>query len=199
MVNIQKNIRINQRIRATEVRVIGPNAEQLGVVLLRRALELAAENNLDLVEVAPLAKPPVCRIMDFSKYKYDQEKKERRVKKNQKISHLKQIRIKPHIDEHDYQVKLRQAIAFLDKRDKVKINLFFRGREMSFKELSRQVLERFIRDISDYGQVEKSPMMEGRVMSVVIAPKIEKVSVPSERKENENAEIKNEPVRSETV
>ena len=187
MVDIQKNIRINTRIKAPEVRVIGPNAEQLGVVLLRRALELAAEHNLDLVEVAPTGKPPVCRIMDFSKYKYDQEKKERRVKKSQKISHLKQIRIKPHIDEHDYQVKLRQAVSFLDKKDKVKVNLFFRGREFAFKDLSRQVLERFIKDIAEYGQVEKSPLMEGRVMSVVIAPKSDKTNLGMERKEKENA------------
>ena len=179
--------------------MIGPNAEQLGVVLLRRALELAAENNLDLVEVAPMAKPPVCRIMDFSKYKYDQEKKERRVKKSQKISHLKQIRIKPHIDENDYQVKLRQAIAFLNRKDKVKVNLFFRGREMSFKELSRQVLERFVKDISVHGQIEKSPMMEGRVMSVVIAPKSDNPVGAVERKEKEDAETEDQPVRSQTI
>jgi len=200
VVHIQKNIRINGRIRAPEVRVIGPNAEQLGVVLLRRALELAAEHNLDLVEVAPTGKPPVCRIMDFSKYKYDQEKKERRVKKSQKISHLKQIRIKPHIDENDYQVKLKQAIAFLARKDKVKVNLFFRGREMAFKEKSRRLLERFIADISFHGQIEKSPMMEGRVMSVVIAPKTDKIAVPVlERKEKDNAEIEDESLRRQTI
>ena len=171
--------------------MIGPNAEQVGVVLLRRALDLAAEHNLDLVEVAPTAKPPVCRIMDFSKYKYDQEKKERRVKRNQRISHLKQIRIKPHIDEHDYQVKLRQALGFLAKRDKVKLNLFFRGREMTFKQQSRQVLERFVADLGDHGQVERSPLMEGRVMSVVVAPKADKSHVTPE-KGKENAEAQNE-------
>ena len=197
MVHIQKNIRINTRIRAPEVRVVGPNAEQLGVVILRRALELAAENNLDLVEVAPTAKPPVCRIMDFSKYKYDQEKKERRVKKSQKISHLKQIRIKPHIDENDYQVKLRQAIAFLNRKDKVKVNLFFRGREMAFKEKSRLLLERFIADIGLHGQIEKSPMMEGRVMFVVIAPKLAVTGL--ERKEKDNAETEDESLRRQTI
>ena len=171
MVSIQKNIRVNARIRAPEVRVIGPNAEQIGVVVIKRALELAVEQGLDLVEVAPTSKPPVCRIMDFSKYKYDQEKKERRVKKSQRIVHLKQIRVKPHIDENDYQVKLRQSIGFLKKKDKVKINLFFRGREMSFKDLGKQVLERFMTDIAPHGQIESSPMMEGRVMSVVIAPR----------------------------
>jgi len=142
--------------------------------MLKRALELARENNLDLVEIAPTAKPPVCRIMDFSKYKYDQEKKERRIKKNQKVTHLKQIRVKPHIDEHDYQTKLKQAKSFLEKKDKVKMNLFFRGREMAFKEQGKAILERFIKDIADYGQAEKAPLMEGRVMSVVVVPKATK-------------------------
>ncbi len=180
MVHIQKNIRVNYRIKALEVRVIGPDSEQLGVVALKRALELAEENGLDLVEVSPNGKPPVCRIMDFSKYKYDQEKKERRVKKNQRITHLKQIRFKPHIDEHDYQVKIRQAISFLGKKDKVKVNMFFRGREMSFKEQGRQVLERIIADLNHYGTAEGNPMLEGRVMSVVIGPRSEKKHQPAE-------------------
>jgi len=176
VVSIQKYIRINEYIRSPEVRVIGPNAEQLGVVLIRRALELAHEHNLDLVEVSPTSKPPVCRIMDFSKYKYDQEKKERRVKRNQRITHLKQIRMKPHIEEHDYLVKLKQAINFLDRKDKVKVNLFFRGRELSFQQQGRQVLARFIEDISEHGQVEKDTTLEGRVMSVVVAPRSDKSS-----------------------
>ncbi len=174
MVSILKNIRVNQRIRSNEVRVIGPNAEQLGVVLIRRALEMAEEAGLDLVEVSPNSKPPVCRIMDFSKYKYDQEKKERRVKRNQHVTHLKQIRFKPHIDEHDYQVKIRQAIAFLEKKDKVKVNMFFRGREMSFRDQGRQVLERIVADLNTHGASEGSPVLEGRVMSVVIGPRSEK-------------------------
>ena len=158
-------------IRSPEVRVIGPNSEQIGVVLIRRALDLAKEHELDLVEVAPTAKPPVCRIMDFAKYKYDQEKKERRVKKNQKIVHLKQIRLKPHIDENDYQVKLRQVATFLQKKDKVKINLFFRGRELSFRDQGQRIVERMVGDVAEYGQSERSPMMEGRVLSVVLIPK----------------------------
>ena len=154
--------------------MIGPNSEQLGVMVIRRALDIAEKNSLDLVEVAPTAKPPVCRIMDFSKYKYDQEKKERRVKKNQHITHLKQIRIKPHIDDHDYQVKLKQAVAFLEKKDMVKGNLFFRGREMAHTDLGRKVLERFVVDIAEHGQAERSPAMEGRVMSVLLMPKGDK-------------------------
>ena len=170
MVVIQKFIRVNERIRSPEVRVIGPESEQIGVVMIKRALDLARDNELDLVEIAPTAKPPVCRIMDFSKYKYDQEKKDRRVKKNQKITHLKQIRIKPHIDEHDYQVKLKKAMSFLSKKDKVKVNLFFRGREMAFRDRGRKILERFAKDIEAYGQTEKTPSMEGRIMSVTVAP-----------------------------
>ena len=174
MVFIQKYIRVNERINVSEVRVIGPNSEQLGVVVINRALELAREHNLDLVEVAPSAKPPVCRIIDFSKYKYDQQKKERRVKRSQKISHLKQIRVKPHIEEHDYQVKLKQAIAFLEKKDKVKVNLFFRGRELTFKEQGRRIIDKFTADLATHGQVEKEAAMEGRIMSVVFAPKSDK-------------------------
>ena len=153
------------------MRVIGPESEQLGVLLIKRALEVALESDLDLVEIAPTAKPPVCRIMDFSKYKYDQEKKERLEKKKQKVTHLKQIRLKPHIDQHDYQTKLKQAISFLEKKDKVKVNLFFRGREMAFRDQGKEVLRKFVKEISEHGQVEKDLSMMGRVMSIVVAPK----------------------------
>lgn len=156
------------------MRVIGANSEQLGVMIVRRAVEMAKEQGLDLVEVAPMAKPPVCRIIDFSKYKYEQEKKERKSKKSQHVTHLKEIRVKPHIDDHDYQVKLKQSIAFLEKHDKVKINLFFRGREMSFKDQGRAVLNRFVADLSEHGQLEKDFGLEGRVMSLVVAPKTAK-------------------------
>ncbi len=174
VIEIQKYIRVNERINVPEVRVIGPNAEQLGVMTINRAVELAREHSLDLVEVAPTAKPPVCRIIDFSKYKYDQQKKERRVKKSQKVSHLKQIRVKPHIDDNDYQVKLKQAITFLEKKDKVKVNLFFRGREFTFKEQGRRIIDKFIADMATHGQMEKAPIMEGRILSVVFAPKADK-------------------------
>ena len=125
MVNIKRFIRINERINAPQVRLIGPQGEQLGVVPTQKALELADQHELDLVEVAAPAEPPVCRIIDFSKFKYDQEKKEREAKKHQKQGRLKEIRLKPNIDDHDYETKLKQATAFLKKKDKVKINLFF--------------------------------------------------------------------------
>ena len=154
--------------------MIGPNAEQLGVVIINRAVELAREHGLDLVEIAPTAKPPVCRIMDFAKFRYDQEKKERRLKKNQRIVQLKQIRLKPFIDENDYKVKLKQALNFLEKKKKVRVNMFFRGREMAHAELGQRILERMVTDTGPLGQPEKSPFFEGRVMSVVIAPVSEK-------------------------
>jgi translation initiation factor IF-3 len=172
---IQKRIRVNEQIRSAELRVIGPNSEQLGVVTSAKAMELAEQFELDLVEVAPTAKPPVCRIMDFTKYKYEQEKKERRAKKNAHISQLKQVRVKPHIEEHDYQTKLKQTITFLEKKDKVRVNLFFQGREMAFKDQAKKLLDRFVIDTAAIAQVEKDVMMEGRVMSIVIAPKADKV------------------------
>ncbi len=171
MVGIKKFVRINERIRAPQVRLIGPEGNQLGIVPLQKAMDLANQQDLDLVEVAPQAEPPVCRIMDFSKFKYDQEKKEREAKKHQVKIHLKEVRIKPNIDEHDYQVKLKQAISFLNKRDKVKINLMFRGRQMEHIDLGRRVLDRFINDAQHAGKVEKDSSIEGRVMSVVLAPR----------------------------
>ncbi|MCK5082413.1 MAG: translation initiation factor IF-3 [Candidatus Omnitrophica bacterium] len=168
-------MRINERIKAAEVRVIGPEAEQLGVVVIRRALDLAQEHDLDLVEIAPTAKPPVCRIMDYSKFKYDQEKKERRVKKSQHVTHLKQLRLKPNIGEGDYQVKLKQAVGFLEKKDKVKVNMFFRGREMAHREIGRNILDRMIKDVAEHGLPERSPSMEGRVMFILLNPVTGKV------------------------
>jgi translation initiation factor IF-3 len=171
VVAIKKFIRINDRIRVPEVRLIGPDGNQLGVVPIQRAMEMANQHELDLVEVASQAAPPVCRIIDFSKFKYDQEKKEREAKKHQKQGHLKEIRLKPNIDEHDFQTKVRQAITFLQKKDKVKVNLFFRGRQMEHMDLGRKILDKFITDTQNDGQVEKEPILEGRVISLVIAPK----------------------------
>ena len=162
---------MNEQIRIPEVRVIGPESEQLGIFPVGRAQEMAVEAGLDLVEVAPTARPPVCRIMDFSKFKYEQEKKERKARKNTHIVHLKQIRIKPHIDEHDFHTKVNQARAFLEKKDKVRINLFFSGREMAFREKAKGLLDKFVVETTDIGQVEKDVMLEGRIMSIVIAPK----------------------------
>ncbi|MFC1804353.1 translation initiation factor IF-3 [Candidatus Omnitrophota bacterium] len=168
---MKKYIRINERIRVPQVRVIGPKGDQLGVMPTDKALQSAVQQELDLVEVAPSASPPVCRIIDFSKFKYDQERKEREAKKHQRHGKLKEIRVKPNIDDHDYQTKLKQAVTFLGKRDKVKVNLFFRGRQMEHIDLGRKILDRFISDMQNKGQLERGPSMEGRIMSFVIAPK----------------------------
>jgi translation initiation factor IF-3 len=171
VVTIKQYIRINERIRAPQIRLIGPDGSQLGVVTVAKALEIANQHELDLVEVAAQANPPVCRIIDFSKFKYDQEKKEREAKKHQKQSKLKEIRLKPNIDEHDYQTKLKQALVFLKKKDKVKINLFFRGRQMEHLDLGRRILDKFITDTQNDAQIEKNPVLEGRTISMVISPK----------------------------
>ena len=154
-----------------QVRLIGPDGGQLGVVSIQRALDLANQYELDVVEVASSATPPVCRIIDYSKFKYDQEKKEREAKKHQKQGRLKEIRLKPNIDEHDYETKLKQTITFLKKKDKVKINLLFRGRQMEHQDIGRKVLEKFVSDTQNDGQLEKNISMEGRIMSFVVAPK----------------------------
>lgn len=171
MVAIKKFIRINERISVSQVRLIGPEGNQLGIVPIQKAREIAVQHDLDLVEVAPQASPPVCRIIDFSKFKYDQEKKEREAKKHQKQGHLKEIRLKPNIDNHDYQTKVKQAVAFLKKKDKVKVTLFFRGRQMEHMDLGRKILDRFIVDTQNDGHLEKQPVLEGRIMLLTIAPK----------------------------
>jgi len=171
VIEIRKFIRINERIRAPQVRLIGPEGSQLGIMPIQKALNLANQHELDLVEVAPQVEPPVCRIMDFSKFKYDQEKKEREAKKHQMKMRLKEIRLKPNIDEHDYQVKLKQTVNFLNKKDKVKVGLFFRGRQMEHMDLGRKVLDRFINDAQQTGKIERDSVLEGRVISVVLGPR----------------------------
>ncbi len=154
-----------------EVRLIGPEGSQLGIVSIDKARQIAEESNLDLVEVAPQAVPPVCRVLDFNKFKYDQEKKEREAKKHQRTGKVKEIRLHPNIDENDYLVKMRQAMGFLKKKDRVKVDLFFKGRQIEHLDLGRKILDRFIIDTQSEGQIEKEPSLEGKIMSFVIAPK----------------------------
>ncbi|MDR1702264.1 MAG: translation initiation factor IF-3, partial [Sporomusaceae bacterium] len=136
----EANLKINEEIRVKEVRVLSSANEQLGIMQTREALRMAVEQNLDLVEVAPTAKPPVCRIMDFGKYRYEQQKRDKEVKKKQKITALKEVKIRPNIEEHDFNVKLKNAQRFLEDGDKVKVTIMFRGRELSHPELGKQVL-----------------------------------------------------------
>jgi len=151
--------------------VIGPKGEQLGIVEIRAALEMADKYELDIVEVAPQVKPPVCRIMDFSKYKYDQERREREAKKHAKHTQLKEVRIRPKIAEHDYEIKLKRAMAFLKEGNKVKVSLMFRGRENAHREIGRRVVDRFSTDLREIGAVEHGPILEGRMINMIVAPK----------------------------
>lgn len=171
---ISKDMIINEAIRAREVRLVGPNGDQIGVKSRQEALEMAANLNLDLVMVAPNAKPPVCRIMDYGKFRFEQQKKEKEARKNQKIIHVKEVRLSPGIEEHDYNTKLRNARKFLEKGDKVKASIRFRGRAITHKELGEKVLDRLAEDCKDVANVESKAKMEGRSMFLILAPKVEK-------------------------
>lgn len=166
MIFISKDLRINQRIRVKEVRLIGPEGEQMGIINTQDALQKAEESGLDLVEVAGQTSPPVCRIMDYSKYKYEQEKKEKEARKHQKTIHLKEIKIKPNIEEHDYQVKLHHLKRFLARGDKAKLTMIFRGREMSYLDIGKKIMNRMVADLNEVGEVEKGPMMDGRAIMI---------------------------------
>ena len=164
-------IRVNEGIRVPQVRLIDQDGNQAGVVAIAEALRMAKEAELDLVEVAAQAAPPVCRIIDFSKFKYDQEKKEKEARKKQKVIHLKEIKFHPFIEENDYQVKFHSLEKFLKHGDKAKITMVFRGREMNYISTGRKVLERLAQDIAPLGEVEKAPYMEGRMITMIIMPK----------------------------
>jgi len=168
---VTKRVRRNEEIEAVEVRVIDSNGEQKGVMGVAQAIELARDEGLDLVEVAPTADPPVCRIMDFGKYLFEQNKKAQSARRKQKQVHVKEIKFRPGTDEGDYKVKLRKLVQFLEHGDKTKITLRFRGREMAHQELGANLLARVREDLEEYGVVEQMPQMEGRQMIMVMAPK----------------------------
>jgi translation initiation factor IF-3 len=153
------------------VRVIDDEGKQIGILQPFEALKMAREKNLDLVEVSPTAQPPVCRIMDFGKYLYEQDKKERAAKKHQKVITVKEVKFRINVDEHDYEFKKNHVLRFLEDGDKVKATIFFRGREMTHTNLGRQILERLIKDIGDKGVVEFRPRMEGNTLHAILAPK----------------------------
>ena len=168
--DIIKKLRINERVFATEVRLVGEKGEQLGVMPLYQAREVAKTRNLDLVEVAATAEPPVCRLLDYGKYKYEQAKKERDAKKSQKISLLREVRIRPKIGAHDFEAKLRSARRLLNGGDKVKINVLFRGREITHPEIAWQLLQKMAESLKDIASTEGQPSMMGRRMNVVLSP-----------------------------
>ncbi len=162
---------MNERIRAREVRVIDEQGNQVGILPVRQALEMARQKGLDLVEVAPTANPPVCRIMDYGRYKYEQSKREREARKKQHVIEVKGIRMRPQTDEHDYQFKLRNIRRFLQDGNKVKVTVVFKSREITHPEIARRSLDRLAKDIEDLGIIEQKPEMEGRTMVMVIGPK----------------------------
>ncbi|PII86462.1 MULTISPECIES: translation initiation factor IF-3 [Leucobacter] len=175
--------RTNERIRVPEVRLVGPSGEQVGVVPIETALRLAADADLDLVEVAPNSKPPVAKIMDYGKFKYEAAQKAKEARRNQANTVLKEVRFRLKIDKHDYETKTKRAIGFLSQGDKVKAMILFRGREQSRPEMGVRLLQRFAEEIAEFGTVESTPRIDGRNMVMVIAPLKNK----SEAKAEQNA------------
>ncbi|CEO89585.1 MAG TPA: translation initiation factor IF-3 [Syntrophaceticus sp.] len=164
-------MRVNEEIRVREARVIDSNGQQLGIIPVREGMRVAAEQGLDLVEVAPQAKPPVCRIMDYGKYKYEQSKKERDARKKQRVINVKEVKIRPRIEEHDFQVKVRNARRFLTDGDKVKVTLMFRGREITHAALGHDLCMKFYKELEEQASMEKEPKVEGRNMIMVLVPR----------------------------
>ncbi|WP_270172372.1 translation initiation factor IF-3 [Paenibacillus sp. SYP-B4298] len=162
---------MNDEIRAREVRLVGAEGEQIGITPLREALQMAIDLNMDLVNVAPTAKPPVCRIMDYGKFRYEQQKKEKEARKNQKIVDLKEVWFRANIDEHDYQTKFRNVVKFLNEGDKVKCSVRFRGREIAHASIGQRILDRLSKEVADICVMERAPKLEGRSMIMILAPK----------------------------
>ena len=179
-------IRINEGIRAPQIRLIGSKGEQIGIVEVKEGVRRAREEGLDLVEVAPLAKPPVCRILDFGKYLYALAKKEKEARKKQKTILVKEIKLTSKIEEHDYQTKLNHARRFLERGDKVKLTLFFRGREITHVDLGQKVVDRFTGDLADCAAVERNDGLEGKIIHVYLTPKNSKKGGAQKSAETQN-------------
>ena len=166
-----KEQQINDEIRDKEVRVIGPDGSQLGIMSASKALEIAESKNLDLVKIAPQAKPPVCKVMDYGKYRFEQAKREKEAKKNQRVIDVKEVRLSLNIDTHDFNTKVKQATKFINSGNKVKVSIRFRGRELGHPEIGLETMRRFAEYCADHGSVEKAAKMEGRNMLMFLAPK----------------------------
>ncbi|MBQ9297491.1 MAG: translation initiation factor IF-3 [Clostridia bacterium] len=174
MFYIKQELEINEQIREKEVQLIDENGTKLGIMSSKEALSIAEEKNLDLVLVAPNGNPPVCKIMNYGKYKFEQSKKEKEAKKKQKVAELKELRITPNIDEHDFNFKCRNARKFIEDGAKVKITVRFRGRELNYVKLGEETLNRFAEELADIAVVEKKPLLEGKNMFVILNKKSEK-------------------------
>jgi translation initiation factor IF-3 len=192
-------VRINGEINSSEIRLLGPEGQQLGIVSLSEAQRQAEEAELDLVEIAPTAKPPVCRIMDYGKFKYREAKKAHEAKLKQKQIQVKEIKFRPGTDDGDYNIKVRNLIRFLSEGDKTKVTLRFRGREMAHQELGVALLKRVEADLAPYGQVEQFPKMEGRQMIMIIAPKKVHLEKPQSEKAPKDASADPAPKAEQSV
>lgn len=162
---------INEQIKDKEVRLISDSGEQLGIMSAKEAQKLADERNLDLVKISPQAKPPVCKIMDYNKYKFDQAKREKETRKKQKVIAVKELRLSPNIDVHDVQVKVKNAVKFLKEGNKVKVSIRFRGRELGRTDVAVDIMKSFAEQVSEFGVIEKEPKMEARTMTMFLGPK----------------------------
>jgi translation initiation factor IF-3 len=193
---ISKNLRVNERIRVPEVRVIDEMGEQVGILRTRDALNLARQRSLDLVEVAPNSQPPVCRLLDYGKYRYEQTKKERDARKTQKVITVKEIRLEPKIASHDLLVKSRQARSFLEEGNKVKVTVRFRGRELAHTEIGRDLLNQFIEQVKDISVLDQTPKMEGKALTMILARGTQKIERPTRP---EKPEVAARPVEAEAT
>lgn len=191
---IDKNARINEGIRAKEVRLVGPEGDQIGIKPIDEAMEMAEEMDLDLVEVAPQAQPPVCKIMDYGKYKYEQTVKMKEARKKQSIVVYKEMKLRPKIDRHDYEIKRKHIERFLKSGYKVKVTIMFRGREMSHTELGKNLLAQLAEELEELGTVESQPKLDGRNMQMIMAP----LSV-AKKDGGKNAKDENTPGSSQEV
>jgi len=186
--DIIKKLRVNEAIRAREVRLVGEKGEQLGIMPLNQALETARKHNLDLVEVAATATPPVCRLLDYGKYKYEQAKKEREARKSQKVALLKEVRLRPKIGNHDFESKGRSARKLLDEGNKVKVTVLFRGREITHPEFGWKLLQRMAESLKEVASVEGQPMMEGKRLSIILSlAAAQKAKMAEGTKDSKNA------------
>ena len=187
--DIVKPLRVNQGIRAREIRLVGEKGEQLGIMPIGQALEMARRQDLDLVEVAPTAKPPVCRLLDYGKYKYEQSKKEREQRKNQKVSMLREVRIRPKIGTHDFDAKTRTVRKLLGEGDKVKVTVRFRGREITHPEIAWGLLQRMTESLQGVAAIARQPIIEGRSMTVILSPLAAQKAKTNEKSEVATKEV----------
>ena len=188
---------INEEIRDREVRVISADGTQLGVMATRAAIELAEKEGLDLVKIVPTAQPPVCKLMDYDKHRYEQSKRERELRKNQRIVTLKEVQLSATIEENDVQTKFKNAVKFLEDGDKVKVSIRFRGRQIAHSDIGLKIMQDFAERITEYGTIERRPMLEGRHMIMILAPKAEKKSFAEKNQQRKEKKAASEAAKAD--